>query len=168
MKVLFSILVKKCNEQLGRKKWKKIFQTKKNFITCSKLIINGLGHCPTRYNNVYFAINEQASLAFTAAFCFAHAEHNLIKLKLYINWSAQCTVQLFLWKQEILWLFDVERNMKIGAKNKKDGEKYFLKRLTNRFWFTSKSCLWLNKIVHGWPSIKRTSWKGNDILLKED
>ena len=26
---------------------------------------------------------------FTAAFCFAHAEHKLIKLKLYNNWSAQ-------------------------------------------------------------------------------
>ena len=26
---------------------------------------------------------------FTAAFRFAHAEHNLIKFKLYINWSAQ-------------------------------------------------------------------------------
>ena len=30
-------------------------------------------------------VTEQASLAFTAAFCFAHAEHNLIKLKLYNN-----------------------------------------------------------------------------------
>ena len=38
----------------------------------------------------HYANNEQASLAvFTAAFCLAHAEHNLIKFKLYNNWSAQ-------------------------------------------------------------------------------
>ena len=48
-------------------------------------MINKAGHCPTSSDNVYFANNEQASLAFTAAICFAHAEHNLIKLKLYIN-----------------------------------------------------------------------------------
>ena len=62
---------------------KEIFQTKKDFITCSELVINQLGRCPTRSDNAYFANNEQASLAFTAAFCFVHAEHNLIKLKLY-------------------------------------------------------------------------------------
>ena len=51
-------------------------------MTCSKLIINELGRCPTRSDNVYFANNEQASLAvFNAVFCFAHAEHNLIELK---------------------------------------------------------------------------------------
>ena len=48
------------------------------------MIINELGRCPTRSDNVYFANNEQASLAFTAAFCFAHAEHNLIKLKVIV------------------------------------------------------------------------------------
>ena len=49
-------------------------------------IINKLGRCPTRSDNVYFANNEQESPAiFTAAFCFTHAEHNLIKLKLYNN-----------------------------------------------------------------------------------
>ena len=37
------------------------------------MIINELGLCPTRSNNVYFANNEQASLAFTDVFCFAHA-----------------------------------------------------------------------------------------------
>ena len=74
MKLLFSTLEKK-----------KIFQTKKDFITCSKLIINELGRCQTRSDNAYFANNEQAWLACTAAFCFAHAEHNLMKLKLYIN-----------------------------------------------------------------------------------
>ena len=57
-------------------------------MTCSKLIIIELGLCPTRSDNVYFANNEQASLTvFTAAvvYCFAHAEHKLIKLKLYNN-----------------------------------------------------------------------------------
>ena len=39
---------------------------------------------------VYFANNEQASIAvFTAVFCFTHAEHHYIKLKLYNNWSVQ-------------------------------------------------------------------------------
>ena len=53
----------------------------------SKLIINELGRCPTKSDNVYFANNEQASLAvYTAAFCFAYAEHNLIKFHLYNNW----------------------------------------------------------------------------------
>ena len=46
---------------------------------------NKLWHCPTRSDNVYCANNEQASFAvFTAMFCFTHAEHNIIKLKLYI------------------------------------------------------------------------------------
>ena len=40
----------------------------------------------TRSENVCFANNEQASIAvFTAVFCFTHAEHHLIKLKLYNN-----------------------------------------------------------------------------------
>ena len=49
-------------------------------MTCSKLMINKVGRCPTRSDNVYFANNEQASLAFNDAICFVHAEHNLIKL----------------------------------------------------------------------------------------
>ena len=53
-------------------------------------MINELACFPTRSENVYFANNEQASIAvFTAVFCFTHAKHNLIKLKLYNNWSAQ-------------------------------------------------------------------------------
>ena len=83
--VTLQYLVKKCNEQLVRKKMKLTLQTKKDFITCSKLIINELLRCPTRSDNLYFANNEQASLAFTAAFCFAYSEHNLIKYKLYNN-----------------------------------------------------------------------------------
>ena len=57
-----------------------MFQTKKDFITCSKLIINELGRCPTLPDNVYFADNEQASPAFTAVLCFARVKHNLIKV----------------------------------------------------------------------------------------
>ena len=62
-----------------------MFQIKKEFTKCSKLIINELGCCPTRSDNVHFANNEQASLVFTAAFCFAHVQHNFIKYKLYNN-----------------------------------------------------------------------------------
>ena len=59
-------------------------------MACSKLIIIELGCCSTRSDNLYFANNEQASLVvFTVAFSFVHAEYNLIKLKLYNNWSAQ-------------------------------------------------------------------------------
>ena len=53
-------------------------------------MINELARSPTRLNNFYFVSNEQASIAvFTAVFCFTHAEHHLIKLKLYNNWSVQ-------------------------------------------------------------------------------
>ena len=58
----------------------------KGSITCSKLMINELAVFPAISENVYFANNEQASIAvFTAVFCFTHAEHHLIKLKLYNN-----------------------------------------------------------------------------------
>ena len=68
------------------KKVKEIFKTKEGSMTCSKLIINELAGSSTRSENVYFANNEQASIAvFTAVFCFTHAEHHLIKLKLYNN-----------------------------------------------------------------------------------
>ena len=49
-------------------------------------MINELAGSPTRSENFYVDNNEQASIAvFTAAFCFTHAEHHLIKLKLYNN-----------------------------------------------------------------------------------
>ena len=70
----------------GKKKVKKILQTKKGLITCSKLMINELRHCPNRLENDYFTNNEQASIpVFTAVFCFTHAKHNFIKLKLHNN-----------------------------------------------------------------------------------
>ena len=56
-----------------------------DFITCSKLIINKLGSSLIRSDNVCFANNEQALLLFF----IAHAERNLIKLKLYNNSSVQ-------------------------------------------------------------------------------
>ena len=53
-------------------------------------MINELRRCPTRSENDYFTNNKQASIpVFTAVFCFTHAEHNFIKLKLYKNWLAQ-------------------------------------------------------------------------------
>ena len=53
-------------------------------------MINELRCSLTRSENVYFANIEQAFIAgFTAVFCFTHVEHNLIKLKLHNNWSAQ-------------------------------------------------------------------------------
>ena len=73
-----------------KKKLKQIFQTKKGFITCSKLIINELGHSLTRSDNIFFANNEQASIPiFIAVFYFIHTEHDLIKLEWYNNWSVQ-------------------------------------------------------------------------------
>ena len=75
---------KKVQSITGKKKEEEIFQTKKDFIICSKLIINELGCCSTGSDNAYFANNEQASFAvLTAAFCFAHADHDLTKLKLH-------------------------------------------------------------------------------------
>ena len=58
-----------------------------------------------------------------------------------------------LWKQEIPWLFDVER------RNKKQEmvKIYFLKVLLKCF---SQH----QKVVYDGPSIKWTSWKDNDML----
>ena len=59
-------------------------------MTCSKSIINEPRRSPTRSKNVYLAIKEHALIAvFNAVFCFTHAEHNLIKLRLHDNLSAQ-------------------------------------------------------------------------------
>ena len=77
---------RKVQSTTSMKKVKQVFQIKKDFITCLKLIINELARCPDIANNVYFTNNEQASLAvFTATICFVDAEYNLIKLKLYNN-----------------------------------------------------------------------------------
>ena len=42
-------------------------------------------------------------------------------------------------------------------KKTEDGKDTFFKALANRFWLTSKICLWFNKTAHGKSSIKRTS-----------
>ena len=72
------------------KKVKQIFQTKKGFITCSKIMINEVARSRTRSKNAYFANNEEVWIVvFTAVFCLKLAEHNSIKLISYNNWSAQ-------------------------------------------------------------------------------
>ena len=49
-------------------------------------MINELARFSIRSDNISFNNNEQASIAaFTALFCFTHAEHHLIKFKLYNN-----------------------------------------------------------------------------------
>ena len=55
--------------------------------------------------------------------------------------------------------------MSIGKKTE-DRENLYFKALANRFWFTSKSCSWFNKGVHGRRSIKRNSWKGKWYVTK--
>ena len=74
-------------------------------------------------------------------------------------------VQLPLWKQEILWLFNVKKNMSIGNKTE-DGENLFSIALANRFWLTSKSYSWFNNVVYGRPSVKQTSWKSTWSVTK--
>ena len=49
-------------------------------------MIDELARSLTRLKKVYFPNNEQV---FAVVFCFTHAKHHLIKLKLYNNWSAQ-------------------------------------------------------------------------------
>ena len=49
--------------------------------------------------------------------------------------------------------------MTIGKKTE-DDENLFYKALDNWFWLTSTSYSWFNKVIHGQPSIKQTSWKG--------
>ena len=63
-----------------------MFQTKKDSIACSKLIINEFGSYQTRSDNVYFANNNKhRAQPLTVAFYFVHAEHSLIKLRLHNN-----------------------------------------------------------------------------------
>ena len=65
-------------------------------------MINQFARSPTGSENAYFANNEQASIVvFTAVFCFTHAKHHLIKLKLYNNWSAQVLNSV---------LYEIQRN----------------------------------------------------------
>ena len=67
-----------------------MFQTKKYYETCSKLVINELGRCPDISFNVNFANNEQASLSVfycCVLFCTCQTKFNqtfLIKLNYFI------------------------------------------------------------------------------------
>ena len=58
----------------------------------------------------------------------------------------QMHLQMFLWKQEISCLLDVER-----GKQTEDGENWSFKVLAIRFWFTSKRSSLFNKVIHGRP-----------------
>ena len=42
----------------------------------------------------------------------------------------------------------------------RDTENLFFKARANRFWLTSISYSWFNKVVHDQPSTKQTSLKG--------
>ena len=70
--------------------WNKYFKLRKVSETFSESMINELEPVPTISENVYFVNHRQSLLpVFTAVFHSTHAEHNLIKLNLYNNWSAQ-------------------------------------------------------------------------------
>ena len=59
------------------------------------------------------------------------------------------------------------RERKVNWKKKREGGKnLFFKALANTFWLTTKSYSWFNEVAHGWPSIKRTSWKGKWSVSK--
>ena len=68
-KVTLQYSSEKVKSATVKKKVKQIFQTKKDFLTCSKLIINKLWPCPSMSDSACFANNEQTSLAFDAAYC---------------------------------------------------------------------------------------------------
>ena len=68
---------------------KKIFQTKKDFITCSKLIINELEHCHTRSDKIEITNIEELLAVHTAALCFGHAKHTLLEFKFQL-YSTSC------------------------------------------------------------------------------
>ena len=61
---------------IGKEKVKQMFQTKKCFIACSKLIINELRRCPTRSDDVYFANNERASFCCCVLFYTCQTQIN--------------------------------------------------------------------------------------------
>ena len=58
------------------------------------------------------------------------------------------------------------RKKHVNWQKTKDGENLFFKAIANRFWLRSKSYTWFNKVVHGRPSFKLTSWKGKWSVTK--
>ena len=70
-------------------------------------MINEIGLSPTTSDNVYFANNEQASIAvFTAVFYFTQVEHNLINLN-YVKLDQR---KLFTVFQSVLYVKFKEAN----------------------------------------------------------
>ena len=49
------------------------------------------------------------------------------------------------------------REKHVNWEKTEHGENLYFKALANRFWLTSKSYSWFNKVAHGRPSIKRNS-----------
>ena len=96
-----------------------------------------------------------------------------------IFWSVICQIQA---NQSILLTFknqprnaskkffgcSIQRKTCQFQKRPRRWRILFLKGLSNRFWLTLKSCLWLNKVLHDRPSIKWTLYKCIDILPKVD
>ena len=76
-----------------------------------------------------------------------------------------CTIAFMKARNSLVVL---RRQKCVNWKKTEDVENLFSKVLANRFWITTKSCSWFNKVVHGQPSLKWTLWKGNDMLLKVD
>ena len=154
-----------------------MFQTKKDFITCSKLIINELGGSPIRSDNVYFANNEQAS----HVLFISNAKHNLnnnksaqavINISDSAMWNSSKPIKFpHLWKLAIqltlnkAHVIEVTKACKVAFMRARDSfvvwyreervnwekkgwcKNLFLKLPANRFWLTSKSCSMFNKVV---------------------
>ena len=70
-------------------------------------------------------------------------------------------------KQEILWLFNVERKKSIGKKTE-DGKNLFFEVLANRLWLTLTSYSWLTMLFMADLLSKGLHEKVNDMLLKVD
>ena len=73
---------------------------------------------------------------------------------------------MLLWKQEILWLLDLDR--KVSIRKKKTVKINFLKLLLLDFGQHRKVVHGWKKVVHGRSFIKLALWKDKDILLKKD
>ena len=63
----------------------------------------------------------------------------------------------------VVWCREKHANWE---KETEDGENLFFKAIGNKFWLISKIYSWFNEVVHGKPSIKRTSWKGKWYVTK--
>ena len=147
------------------------------------MIINELVSCPTKLDNLYFGNNEQASFAFTAEFCFAHAridqgrvlyeiqanQSNSSLLNIKSTWiiNKKGNVQFLLWKQQTLWLFNIEKNMSVGKKKK--NPRRWWKFISVRFWLTLKSYSCFKKNLFMANLLPNRLYENvNDMFLKVD